>query len=204
MSAAVTRTRRASGRRWTVAWAVAGLWAVAGCSGDDSVGDDAPTTVDVAGSPSSGPVGGGVRPVGFTTIVAEVTSADGEVCAVCLWLADTSDERSQGLTGVTDLGEPVGMVFRWEEPVESRFVMIDTPTPLSIAWFDAEGAFASQTDMEPCVDTDPSSCARYSAGVEYALAVEMFAGELDGVGIGPGSSIELLAGTESPDCQTAG
>jgi hypothetical protein len=32
----------------------------------------------------------------------------------------------------------------------------------------------------------------------------MFAGELDGVGIGPGSSIELLAGTESPDCQTAG
>ncbi len=173
---------------------------VVGCA--ESSVDEAgvPTIVGEAESSPSAPVDDGVRPDGFSTITAEVTAADGEVCTICLWLADTSDERSQGLKGVTDLGDAVGMAFRWEEPVQSRFVMIDTPTPLSIAWFGADGAFLSATDMEPCMDGDPASCARYSAAGEYTLAVEMFAGELAAVGIGPGSSIEVVAGSESSEC----
>jgi uncharacterized membrane protein (UPF0127 family) len=145
-------------------------------------------------------VGDGVVPDRFTTVTAAVTSAHGEVCNVCLWLADRPDERSLGLMGVTDLGGPVGMAFAYEEPSEGNFVMIGTPTPLSIAWFSTDGAFLNQTDMEPCLVEDTATCTRYPAGGPYDLAVEMFQGELGVIGIGPGSSIELLAGTESPTC----
>ena len=144
--------------------------------------------------------GDGVRPEGFTTIAAEVTSTDGEVCTVCLWLADTADERPRGLMGVTDLGDAVGMAFVFDQPGEGAFVMIGTPTPLSIAWFDADGGFVNALDMDPCTEGDSSRCERYRPEAPYVLAIEMFQGELDAIGIGPGSRIELLAGTESPDC----
>ncbi|MGA9278147.1 DUF192 domain-containing protein, partial [Ilumatobacter sp.] len=147
----------------------------------------APTTVAVTVEDSSIPESTGVQPEGFTTVQARVTSADGEVCEVCLWLADTDAERSRGLMGVTDLGDAVGMVFTWEAPVSSRFVMIGTPTPLSIAWFADDGSYVSGADMEPCVDGDPSACARYAATGEYTAAIEMFQGELDAIGIGPGA-----------------
>ena len=43
-----------------------------------------------------------------------------------------------------------GMVFVWDEDTEGGFWMRNTPTPLSIAWFDADGDFVSSADMEPC------------------------------------------------------
>lgn len=144
-----------------------------------------------------------MQPEGFALVGARVTSVDGLVCEVCVWLADDSAERSQGLMGVTDLGDAVGMVFAWDEPVTNRFVMIETPTPLSIAWFDATGAYVSESDMEPCLDADPSTCARYSAAAPYVLAIEMFQGELDVIGIGPGSRLELSTGDEAPVCDAS-
>jgi uncharacterized membrane protein (UPF0127 family) len=146
----------------------------------------------------------GVQPVGFSTITARVTAVDGEVCEVCLWLADDPDERSQGLMGVTDLGEAVGMAFVWDEPVQNRFFMFQTPTPLSIAWFDDLGGYISDVDMAPCLGAVSSVCDRYQAGAPYVTAVEMIQGELDVIGIGPGATVELLAGTESPGCVHAG
>lgn len=156
-------------------------------------GKDVRTTAD-------GLVGDGVRPEGFTTISAVVTSAEGGVCTVCLWLADVADERARGLMGVTDLGDAVGMAFAYDEPGDGAFVMIGTPTPLSIAWFDADGGLVNALDMEPCTDGDADRCTRYRADAPYELAIEMFQGELDAIGIGPGSRVELLPDTESAAC----
>ena len=164
-------------------------------AGTEVTAKDVRTRVD-------GLTGEGVTPVGFTTIEARIISAGGEVCTVCLWLADTADERSRGLMGVTDLGDAVGMAFVFETPTDDRFFMFQTPAPLSIAWFDRSGAFVAATDMEPCLEDDDATCERYAPGGSYTVAVEMLQGELDVVGIGPGSTIELLAGTESPTCAT--
>lgn len=136
-------------------------------------------------------VGDGVSPVGVSSVLAQVTSADGESCEVCLWLAEDDATRQRGLMGVTDLGDAVGMVFRWDEPRTGNFVMFQTPTPLSIAWFDEQGDHISQADMEPCMVENSATCERYTADSPYVLAVEMFGGQLDAVGIGPGSSIEI-------------
>ena len=43
-----------------------------------------------------------VVPEGFEQVAATITAADGTVCELCLWLAATGEQRSQGLMFVTD------------------------------------------------------------------------------------------------------
>ena len=142
----------------------------------------------------------GQQPEGFTTVTARITAADGEECDVCLWLADTGDERGRGLMGVTDLGDAVGMAFVFEQPLLASFYMFQTPTPLSIAWFDSDGAIVGTAEMEPCLDTPAGECPLYAPEEEYDLAIEAFAGGLGPLGIGPDSRVVLLDGTESERC----
>jgi uncharacterized protein len=151
---------------------------------------------------STAPIAGQL-PEGFTTVTARITEADGQVCEVCVWLADTSDERGRGLMGVTDLGGAAGMVFRFDEPFVGSFYMFQTPTPLSIAWFAPGGDYVGSADMAPCLDTPAGECPLYSPGVDYDLALEVFEGGLDGLAVGPGSRLELIGGTEAERCPLA-
>lgn len=184
---------------------------IAACGGSGSETGESSGTVESAQveSPASvvpstdlQPVG--VQPQGFTTITARVTKADGEVCEVCLWLADDVAERGRGLMGVTDLGEPSGMAFRFEEAVNGNFFMFQTPTPLSIAWFAPDGSIVGVADMAPCLETNSADCERYSPGSSYDLVIETFEGDLADLGIGPGSVVQMVEGSESANCALAG
>jgi uncharacterized membrane protein (UPF0127 family) len=163
--------------------------------GIDADGDPGPVTDATTPDP-------GQQPEGFTTIRALITAGDGDVCEVCLWLADDAAERGRGLMGVTDLGDAVGMAFRFDEATSGSFYMFQTPTPLSIAWFAPEGAHVGSADMEPCMDTPAGECPLYSPDASYDLAIEVFAGGLTALGIGPGSSVELVEGSEAERCPT--
>lgn len=145
----------------------------------------------------------GRQPEGFTTIQALITEPDGEVCEVCLWLADDPAERGRGLMGVTDLGDAVGMAFRFDEPTAGSFYMFQTPTPLSIAWFAPDGSHVGSADMDPCLDTPAGECPLYSPGAEYDLAIEVFEGGLEPLGLVDGSSVELIEGSEADRCPVA-
>ena len=112
----------------------------------------------------------GQEPEGFSTMTARITETDGQTCEVCVWLADSPEERGRGLMGVTDLGDAAGMVFLFDEPVAGSFYMFQTPTPLSIAWFSPTGDHVGSADMAPCLDTPAGECPLYSPGVEYDLA----------------------------------
>ncbi|MEP4652309.1 MAG: DUF192 domain-containing protein, partial [Ilumatobacter sp.] len=158
-------------------------------TGSGSLGGSSPEKVIVTRAPDATET---VLPEGYGSVSARITSAEGDECDVCLWLADDDALRQRGLMGVTDLGSAVGMAFRWEQPREGNFFMFQTPTPLSIAWFDESGAHVGQADMEPCLVDDSATCERYGADAAYTLAIEMFGGQLDAVGIGPGSTVELL------------
>ncbi len=137
---------------------------------------------------------------------ATITDPDGDECEVCLWLADSTEERGRGLMGVTDLGGAAGMAFVFEPPTNVSFYMFQTPTPLSIAWFGVDGAWVGSADMEPCTDKPASACRLYNPGAEYDLAIEVFASAdgdaLDELGLVDGSTVVLLDGTEALDCQT--
>jgi len=181
----------------------------AACGDDDgaptTAADTATVTITVPATATSSPgsvddAAPGVQPQGFTTATARITDADGEVCEVCVWLADSDDEHSRGLMGVTDLGDAAGMLFAFDETVEARFYMYETPMPLSIAWFGADGSLVGAADMSPCLDQPSGDCARYAAGGPYRLALETPQGALADLGIGDGSRLELVAGSEAAAC----
>jgi uncharacterized membrane protein (UPF0127 family) len=152
----------------------------------------AATATTVTAPPTAPPMIGSA-PTGFATVAGRVTAADGATCDVCLWLADTPGLRAQGLMGVTDLSGADGMVFRWDEPTSDNFWMRDTPTPLSIAFYDGDGSFVSSADMAPCLQPTPDAeCARYAAAGPYQDAVEVAAGGLADLLMGPGSHLEVF------------
>jgi uncharacterized membrane protein (UPF0127 family) len=135
---------------------------------------------------------------GVGEVAASVTDAEGNVTGCCLMVAATDEQRQRGLMEVTDLGGYQGMVFVWDQDTQGGFWMRNTPTPLSIAWFDADGAYVSSTDMEPCA-ADSDDCPTYPPAGPYRFAVEVFQGELEDLGVGPGSRLAL-----GGDCARAG
>lgn len=127
---------------------------------------------------------------GVGEVAASITAADGTVTGCCLLVASDQEQRQRGLMEVTDLGGYQGMVFVWDADASGGFWMFDTVMPLSIAWFDAEGDFVSSADMDPC-DGAADDCPTYPAGGSYRFALEVPQGELDELGVGPGSRLAL-------------
>ena len=202
--------RSSTSRRLAVAGSIVVALLVAASCGDndDAVDRDetggATTSVSTAdsvtGSPDDPDTLDGQQPEGFTTIQARITEPGGEVCEVCMWLADDSSERGRGLMSVTDLGDAVGMAFRFEQPTSGSFYMFQTPSPLSIAWFAPDGSYVASADMDPCLDQPAGECPLYSPGAEYDLAIEVFEGGLEPLGLVAGSSVELIEGSEAERC----
>jgi uncharacterized membrane protein (UPF0127 family) len=108
----------------------------------------------------------------------------------CALLAATTSQRSEGLMHRRDLAGYDGMVFEFDGPTTDGFYMKDTVIPLSIAWFSQGGRFVSSTTMPPCPKST-ASCPVYSAAAPYSVAIEVAAGRLPGLGIGPGSAITV-------------
>ncbi|HEY8546973.1 MAG TPA: DUF192 domain-containing protein [Acidimicrobiales bacterium] len=129
---------------------------------------------------------------GFGEVAIAVHNPDGSIKGWCVLLAETQEQRNQGLMEVTDLGGYEGMLFVWDEDSSSGFWMKDTPMPLSIAFVDAEGGIVSMTDMEPCVDQP--SCPTYAAEGPYRFALEVPKGRLGALGIEVGSTIRVGGG----------
>lgn len=172
----------------------------------------APTGASGLGEGVGPEVGGRAPLAGFGEVAAVITGADGEPCEVCLLAALTPDQRARGLMEVTDpdLGGYDGMVFAFETDVTSGFWMRNTPMPLSIAYFDADGVLVSQTDMAPCPDED-ATCPSYPADGPFRYAVEVPQGRLADLGVvgpggaeaGPRDAALVLTGTPCPPRDTA-
>jgi len=131
---------------------------------------------------------GVVVPQGFEQRAATATKDDGTVCELCLWVAANGEQRALGLMYVTDLGGPDGMVFRYDAPTTSAFWMKNTVMPLSIAFYDAAGAFLDAFDMAPCT-ADP--CPSYPTPSNFVDAIEVPQGMLDELGLVPGSMLAI-------------
>ena len=127
--------------------------------------------------------------VGTSEAAASITGPDGTVRACCLLVVADDETRQRGLMQVTDLAGYTGMVFVWSEDRSGGFWMRNTPMPLSIAFFDAAGAFVASTDMEPCDDSP--DCPVYPSPGSYRFALEVPQGDLAELGVGSGSVLAL-------------
>lgn len=82
-------------------------------------------------------------------------------------IADTPEERAQGLMYRDHLADDRGMLFVYPDAQERRFWMKNTRIPLSIAFLDPAGTILSIADMKPLdTNTTPSG-----APAMYALEV---------------------------------
>lgn len=143
-------------------------------------------------------------PSGFESVPIEIHDAVGHAARSCVLLADSEPRRQQGLMWVNDstLAGYDGMLFAFPRDTTETFWMRNTPQPLNIAFFTADGRFQSALRMYPCGDR--ASCPLYSATGPYRYAVEVPAGNLGRLGIGDGSRLTPLpappsdAGTCAP------
>lgn len=105
--------------------------------------------------------------------------------------------------GVTDLAEHDGMLFVFDEPEPRRFWMRNTVLPLSAAWFGADGSFSAGFDMDPC-PPEAEDCPRYGPETPARHVLEVLRGDLDRLGIGPGSRLEAVGEPCSPSATGPG
>ena len=119
--------------------------------------------------------------------VATIDTGEGQV-RVDVELAETAEERRQGLSGRETLAADAGMLFLYSDEHRGGFWMKDTLIPLSIAFLDDGGAVLAILDMEPCTG-DP--CPTYDPGVGYWSALEVNRGAFSEWGVEPGDVVVL-------------
>jgi hypothetical protein len=128
----------------------------------------------------SGPVGAALRRASdaeapFTGLTAIQLGVGGDCKRVVV--ADTVEERGQGLRGRRDLAGYDGMLFVFDAPAPASFTMSGVPVPLDIGFYDAGGRPVSRQHMEPCAKA-VAECPAYVSNDESLYALETEAGEL--------------------------
>ena len=135
----------------------------------------------------------GLIPVILACVFAGCSGADETVTVTLggeefvLEIADTPEERQQGLMNRKSLGENRGMLFVFPKDEKLSFWMKDTQIPLSIAYIAKDGTIKEIKEMEPYSLRPVESV--YS--VRYALEVNR--GAFERLGIEPGDKIDLPA-----------
>jgi uncharacterized protein len=127
---------------------------------------------------------GGGGPRGPTLVI----ETDGGDVEVAVEVADTEEERAQGLMGREDLPADAGMVFLVEEPIPSGFWMKGTLIPLSIAFWGPDERIFRILDMDPCRATP---CTVYDPQGEWVGALEVNQGFFQEQSVEVGDAVRL-------------
>lgn len=78
-----------------------------------------------------------------------VTNSEGEEVELSVKIAETEEERREGLMDHDSLCDNCGMLFVFEEDEDTGFYMKDTQIPLSIAFISENGTIMDIQQMEP-------------------------------------------------------
>ncbi len=127
-------------------------------------------------------------------LVLVFTESKQEVCirdqCYDVELAETPEERQQGLMYRDHLARNSGMLFVFEESKAHQFWMKNTLIPLDIIWINAEYRVVEiLQNVQPC-EEDP--CPVYgSLDTEALYVLELNAGEVKRVGLEVRDSVEI-------------
>lgn len=108
--------------------------------------------------------------------------------SVKMQLAIKPREMEHGLMGREDLKSDEGMLFLYDAPQRMSFWMRNTPTPLDIGFFTADGVLKEVYQMYPFDETPVMS-----QSLELQFALEMKQGWFEFNGVKPGSKLDLKA-----------
>lgn len=121
-------------------------------------------------------------PVGRALVHEREIRLDGIPLKVAI--ADTSEERSRGLSGITSLTDSEGMLFIFEEEGIYSFWMKDMVMPIDILWISSDNRVVS---IEKSASPD-SFPAAFTPTTPAQYVLEVRAGFSDAHGIDVGSS----------------
>ena len=107
---------------------------------------------------------------------------------VRMQFAVSDTEMQRGLMERRDLGPDDGMIFVYRSPAPMSFWMRNTPTPLDIGYFTADGVLREIYPLHPHDETPVPSRRQ---DLQYAL--EMSQGWYRTHGIRPGAQLDLAA-----------
>lgn len=128
-----------------------------------------------------------VRANGFAGLERATVRVGGAVVEVVV--ADSPATRERGLQGVDAVPEGAGMLFLFPDAPgpggRAGFWMLETQVALDIA-FAADGTVVGVATMQPC---PAPPCPITHPGVEYDVALEVAAGQLERAGVGPGDRL---------------
>lgn len=128
-----------------------------------------------------------VRANGFVGLERATVRVGGAVIEAVV--ADSRAARERGLQGVTAVPEGAGMLFVFPDASgpggRSGFWMLQTQVALDIA-FAADGTVVGVATMQPC---PARPCSITHPGVEYDVALEVAAGQLERAGVRPGDRL---------------
>lgn len=117
---------------------------------------------------------------------------------VKLWIADveyalevaeTGEQRQQGLMYRDHLPEFTGMLFLYSDLADHRIWMKNTRIPLTVIWLDATGVVIEIKQLQPCVSL---ICPSYGASLPSKYVIELNAG-FNGLSQGDKIKLESLA-----------
>jgi uncharacterized protein len=184
------RAEEATGRRWprwaTYVVALIVLVLVLGAGGLVIDGANRPADPRLVPAPDPGAQKGSPAMGATLLSVSSTAGSQGRTGPVCVLEASTATQQNYGLMNRTSVAPYAGMAFVFAAPTTELFYMRHTRMALSIAWFDDRGRYEAATVMPPCPD-QVRQCPTYGPGQPYTLAVEVPAGQLGALGIGPGS-----------------
>jgi uncharacterized membrane protein (UPF0127 family) len=92
-------------------------------------------------------------------------------------IADSTDERVEGLRQRSDLGPYDAMLFVFPGPSDVEFTMSTVPVPLEIGFYSGAGTRTSARHMRPCAGSE-AACPVYRAAGSFSYALETLSGEL--------------------------
>ncbi len=111
---------------------------------------------------------------------------------VRMQVAVSQTEQQRGLMQRRDLGADDGMLFPYRKPQAMSFWMHNTPTPLDIGFFDAEGVLVEIYPLQPFDETSVKSRSK-----QLKFALEMNQGWFAAHGVRPGAKLDLTAVAEA-------
>ncbi|USZ69875.1 DUF192 domain-containing protein (plasmid) [Halorussus salilacus] len=169
-----------------------GLLLLGGC-----LGATGPSDIAASGDQTESPETTAVEDGNVTgTFVVE----DGEDATVSLEVANTSDERQEGLMHRQSLPEDHGMVFVYEEAAPRSFWMKNTYVPLDIVFVAPNGSVLNVEHAEPQPNASDAELQRYRSDGDAKYVVELERGFANETGVEPGT--EFVFNGSAPEAGT--
>lgn len=108
--------------------------------------------------------------------------------AVKAEVADSDEERAQGLSGRTELKQNTGMLFVFDDVAPVSFHMQGVPFLVDILFLDEQGVVQNMATMTPCRS---NPCPIWDSRVPVKYALELPGGALKGMRISRGTQVSM-------------